>query len=190
MASSDGNNRSTKRSNSRKRTIEIKKAEAPNKRRNTFSKLKLGLFNKVIELSILCNAKTAMIITSPDEKLYACGYPNPNIVIKHFFDKENSAIDTEKRKQDEDTIETLRLQLETIQERLKEKENNLQGVKETNKNSSCLPSWWGHSIDDMTLESLQQFKTSLKKLKLNLAASLEGKEIHMNSSSSSTSNII
>jgi hypothetical protein len=98
MASSDGNNTSIIRSNSQKRTIEIKKAETSNKLRNTFSKLKLGLFNKATELSILCNAKTAMIITSSDKKLYACGCPNPNIVIKHFFGKENSAIDAEKGK--------------------------------------------------------------------------------------------
>ncbi|KEH35976.1 MADS-box transcription factor family protein [Medicago truncatula] len=166
------------------------KAKPSNKRRDTFSKRKLGLFNKVTELSILCNAKTALIITSPNKNLHACGYPNHDTVIKHFFDKENPVINTEKGKQDEYTIETSRLQHETIQERLKEEKNNLQAVKETNNSSSCLPSWWDHSIDDMALESLKQFKTSLKKLKLNLDASLQGKEIHMNSCSSSTSNII
>jgi len=190
MASSDGNNTSTKRSNSRKRSIEIKKAKPSNKHYDPFSKRKLGLFNKVTELSILCNVKTTLIITSLNEKLYACGYPNHDTVIKHFFDKENPVNNTEKGKKDEDRIETSRLQHETIQERLKEEKKNLQAVKETNKSSSCLPSWWDHSIDDMALESLEQFKTSLKKLKLNLVASLQGKEIHMNSSSSSTSNII
>ena len=183
MASSYRNNTSTKSNNKRKRTIKIKKAEQSNKPRDSFSKRKLGLFNKVTELSILCNAKTALIITSPNEKLYVYGYPNPNTVIKHFLDKENLVIDAEKRKQDEGIVETLRLQHEVIEERLKEESDYLEGVKETNKSSSCFSCWWGHSIDDMALESLEEFKTALVKLKLNLDASLEGKKIHITTQS-------
>lgn len=183
MASSDGNNTSTKSNNKRKRTIKIKKAEQSNKPRDSFSKRKLGLFKKVTELSILCNAKTAMIITSPNEKLYVCGYPNPNTVIKHFLDRENPVIDTDKRKQDEGVVETLRFQHEAIEERLEEENNYLEGIKERNKSSSCFSCWWGHSIDDMALESLEQFKTSLVKLKLNLDASLQGKNIHITTQS-------
>ncbi|KAJ1388835.1 hypothetical protein SESBI_28765 [Sesbania bispinosa] len=43
------------------------------------------IFNKVTELSILCEAETALIITSPNDKLYACGYPSPDTVIQGFL---------------------------------------------------------------------------------------------------------
>jgi hypothetical protein len=80
-----GNNNAAQ-SNTRKRKIgEIKKAKNPNNSDMMFSKCKIGLFNKVIELSVLCNAKTALIVTSPGEKLYACGYPNCDAVIQQFL---------------------------------------------------------------------------------------------------------
>ncbi|XP_004510581.1 agamous-like MADS-box protein AGL62 [Cicer arietinum] len=174
MVSSNGNNTSTKSS---KRKIDIKKIEQSNKLQVSFSKRKLGLFNKVTELSILCQAKTAMIITSPNEKLYACGYPNPDSVINQFITQENNVvIDNEKKKQDEEIFETLRFQYEELQEKLKEETNNL--LKERNKGDACSTSWWDRSIDDMSVESLEQFKNSLENLKLNIVTALEEKRVN------------
>ncbi|KAJ1408310.1 hypothetical protein SESBI_23591 [Sesbania bispinosa] len=85
MASNSSQGKTSKKPITRRRKIEIKKVEELNKRHVTFSKRKLGLFNKVTELSILCQAETALIVTSPNGKLYACGYPNPDTVIKRFL---------------------------------------------------------------------------------------------------------
>ncbi|XP_061353141.1 floral homeotic protein AGAMOUS-like [Gastrolobium bilobum] len=65
---------SIRKSNIRKGKVAIKKVEEKSKRYVTFSKCKQGLFNKVTELSLLCQAETALVINSQKGKLYACSY--------------------------------------------------------------------------------------------------------------------
>lgn len=176
MSSSSGNNTSRKHNNTSKKNPKIKKGEKSDMCRLAFSKHKLGLFNKVTELSILCKAKTALIIPSPNEKMYACGYPNPEAVINHFIGKESHVINNEIiRRQDEETVETLSLQQEALLEQLQEEKNKLQEAIEAKDKCSNFPNWWDYSIDDMTLESLEEYKASLENLKLNLVSSLVGK---------------
>jgi len=56
-----------------------------NKCHVTLSKCKLGVFNKVTQLFILCQVKTTMVITSSTyRKLYECSYPNTNTIIENF----------------------------------------------------------------------------------------------------------
>ncbi|XP_061353140.1 MADS-box transcription factor 6-like [Gastrolobium bilobum] len=75
---------SVRKSNIRKGKVEIKKVEEKSKRYVTFSKCKQGLFNKVTELSLLCQAETALVINSQKGKLYACGYPDSDFVIHYY----------------------------------------------------------------------------------------------------------
>ncbi|RYR74835.1 hypothetical protein Ahy_A02g009543 isoform B [Arachis hypogaea] len=130
----------------RKRKIEIKRVEQSNKRHVTFSKRKLGLFNKVTELSILCQAETALI------------------------------------KKQEEKVEVLRAQYESLEEALKEEKKRLEEAenarKNHNNNGGCLgfsSQWWENPIDDMDLEELVKFKESLEQLKVNLFATAEKK---------------
>ncbi|RYR25490.1 hypothetical protein Ahy_B02g059279 isoform A [Arachis hypogaea] len=146
----------------RRRKIEIKRVEQSNKRHVTFSKRKLGLFNKVTELSILCQAETALIISSQNGKLYACGYPSP---------------DAKKQKEN---VEAQRAQYESAQEALKEEKKRLDETKKeinSDNNGGCLgfSQWWENPIDDMDLEELVKFKESLEQLKTNLIAATDNK---------------
>ncbi|KAK2402442.1 hypothetical protein P8452_08857 [Trifolium repens] len=114
-----GNNNAAQ-SNTRKRKIgEIKKAKNSNKSDMMFSKRKIGLLNKVTELSVLCNAKTALIVTTPDKKLYACGYPNCDAVIQQFLTGKDTMEDGKKKEQEE-TVETL-LNMRQLKINLKKK---------------------------------------------------------------------
>jgi hypothetical protein len=171
------NNIATK-SNTRKRKIgEIKKLEDPNKFAMSFSKCKIGLFNKLTELSILCKAKTALIVISPDKELYACGYPNCDAVIQQFLTGKDTVEDSEKKKQDE-IVENLRLEYEATEDKLKEEEKNLKAIIDAkSKSDSIFPCWWGDSIDDMDLESLEEFTASLQNLRLNLSSAIDQKKL-------------
>jgi len=165
------------RNNTRKRKKdEIKKKEKPNRSNKTFSKHKLGIFNKAIELSILCQSKTALIITSPDNnKLYACGYPNCDAILQSFLTGHMDK-DEKNTQEDDDVVETLRLQYEAIQRKHKEEQEKLQAVKESQKSNFDFPAdWWNKSIDDMDLTSLEDITTSLDKLKINLSVATEAK---------------
>jgi hypothetical protein len=88
--------------------------------------------------------------------------------------------DNEKKKQ-EDIVETLRLEYEAIEDKLKEEEKNLKAIiEEKNKSNSIFPVWWGDSIDDMDLASLEEFKFSLQNLKLNLGSAIDEKKFSSN----------
>ncbi|XP_045802362.1 agamous-like MADS-box protein AGL62 [Trifolium pratense] len=168
----EGNN-AAKKENTRKRKIdEIKKAD--------FSKRKLGLFNKVTELSILCKAKTALIIRSSNNELDACGYPDCDAVVQQFLAGKVITEDYDKKKKEE-VVEIQRLEYETIVDKLmelKEEEKNLEAINdEAEKSGYGIPDWWNGSIDDMSLESLQEFKNSLETLKLNLRLNLDAKKL-------------
>ncbi|KAK7308567.1 hypothetical protein VNO77_42185 [Canavalia gladiata] len=155
----------------RKRKTEIKKVEQRSKRHVTFSKRKLGLFNKLTELSILCQSQTALIITSQNGKLYSCGYPDVNAVVRRYL--AGGSPQCESIKKQRELIDTLRLEYETTQNHLQEEKNRLQNIKEAQENRFGFPSWWNQSIDDMDLENLEQFKDSLELLKLSLVAAMQ-----------------
>jgi hypothetical protein len=53
-------------------------------------------------------------------------------------------------------------------------------IEEKNKSNSIFPVWWGDSIDDMDLASLEEFKFSLQNLKLNLGSAIDEKNFSSN----------
>jgi len=126
-------------------------------------KRKSGLFHRVTELSILCKARTALIIISPDKKLYACGYPTVDAVIQQFLDG--------KKKEDKEIVETL--EYEAIQG---DEKNFPIITDEARKSSFDFPSWWNNSSDGMSLKSLEEFKTSMVNLRFNIDAVIEEKK--------------
>ncbi|GAU51681.1 hypothetical protein TSUD_414950 [Trifolium subterraneum] len=176
----DENNGATKLNRRKRKFGEIKNAEKPNKSHMMFSKGTIGIFNKVTELSILCNAKTALVVTSPNNELHTCGYPNCDAIIQQFLTGKDTIEDNEKKKQEE-IVETLRLEYEVIEDELKkltEEEKNLQAINdEATKSGSILSCWWNDPIEDMDLESLVEFKTSLEKLRLNLGSAEDEKKL-------------
>ncbi|CAJ2639495.1 unnamed protein product [Trifolium pratense] len=167
--------------NTRKRKFgEIKKAEKSNKSQMTFSNSILTLFNKATELSVLCNAKTALIVASPNNELYICGYPNCDAVIQQFLTGKDTIEDSEIKEQ-EKIVETLRLDYEAIGDKLEkllEEEKNLQAINdEAEKSGSISSCWWNNPIDDMDLQSLEEFKNSLEKFRLNLGSAYDAKKL-------------
>jgi hypothetical protein len=88
--------------------------------------------------------------------------------------------DSEKKKQEE-VVETLRLEYEAIEDKLTEEEKNLKAIIDVkSKSNSIFPVWWGDSIDDMDLESLEEFTTSLQNLRLNLSSAIDQKKLMTN----------
>ncbi|XP_057452900.1 MADS-box transcription factor 47-like [Lotus japonicus] len=152
-----------------KKSKAVKKVEEEENHRNvTFSKRKAGLFNKLTELSILCQAETALIIASPNDKLYACGYPSADAVIRRFLTRGPPAA-AGGNMNDEERLETLRAMYDAVQEQLKEEKKKLHEIMEEQKrNPGVFPSWWETPMDEMDLDGLEIFKKSLENLRLNL----------------------
>ncbi|KAE9615308.1 hypothetical protein Lal_00048354 [Lupinus albus] len=166
-------------SKGKKRKLEIKEVDHNNKRDLTFSKRKLGLFNKVTELSILCQAETALIISSQQGKLHACGYPNPDVVIRRILN-DGSPVQPSGtgKKEHQELVETMNLEYEATHNRLKEEKKSLAEIQEARKGRLDFPPWWNQDIENMGLEDLEHFTASLETLKLNLVATLEAKKLN------------
>ncbi|KAI9182238.1 hypothetical protein LWI28_023384 [Acer negundo] len=69
--------------------IEIKKLEDKNSLQVTFSKRRYGLFNKAMELSILCGVKDGIIVFSPNEKMFVIGHPDFDTVLNWYLNGES-----------------------------------------------------------------------------------------------------
>ncbi|KAK7389698.1 hypothetical protein VNO78_24961 [Psophocarpus tetragonolobus] len=153
----------------------IKEVEQINRRYVTFSKRKLGLFNKLTELSILCNVESALIITSQNGKHYSCGYPDVDTVIGRYL---GGGPPQRRNPVSKKEVEKLRVEYEALQIQLKEEQKRLQDTKERQKGSFWSPPWWNVPTEDMGLENLLEFKNSLELLKYNLVGALQEKDIN------------
>ncbi|KAL2336352.1 hypothetical protein Fmac_010798 [Flemingia macrophylla] len=172
----------------KRRNTEIKEVKPKNRRYVTFTKRKQGLFHKLTELSLLCNVETALIITTPNGKLYSGGYSDFDAVLRRYL---HGGPPPTCKKEQEEAIETLRVEYETIQNHLKEETKRLQEIVESKKSASSFgfgfgfgfgfDPWWNHSIEDMSLENVQEFKNSLESLRLNLVASAQEKPLVIDS---------
>ncbi|XP_062109393.1 agamous-like MADS-box protein AGL62 [Humulus lupulus] len=65
--------------------IEIKNIEKKSNKQVTFSKRRSGLFNKAGELSVLCGSNVAVIVFSPNGKLFCFGHPSVDDVVHSYL---------------------------------------------------------------------------------------------------------
>ncbi|XP_061345324.1 MADS-box protein AGL71-like [Gastrolobium bilobum] len=163
---------SVRKPNVRKGKVEIKKVQEKSKRYVTFSKRKQGLFNKVTELSLLCQAETALIINSQKGNFYACGYPDPDSVIHRYHSgSEGGGYHNHAAKRRfQEGVETLRLKYETTESKLKEENMHQEEITEAKKNGLLFTEWWDRSIEDMSFEQVEEFKNCIEDLKMKLVA--------------------
>ncbi|CAI0418886.1 unnamed protein product [Linum tenue] len=73
-----------KKASKGRQKIEIKKVENDPHRHVTFSKRKNGLFKKATELSTLCGSQLAVILFSQHHKVFSCGRPDVDSVLRRF----------------------------------------------------------------------------------------------------------
>ncbi|XP_020237602.1 agamous-like MADS-box protein AGL62 [Cajanus cajan] len=182
-------------SSRKRRSTEIKEVKQKNKRHATFCKRKQGLFNKLTELSLLCDVKTALIIISPSDMLYSCGYPDADAVLRRYLGvggslQRNHCVKTHARacvggdlecacktnEKERIECESLRVEYEATQNLLKAETKRLQAMTKA-QTDSCFDPWWNLPTEGMSLESLQTFKASLESLKLNLVAAVQEKQL-------------
>ncbi|KAK7310810.1 hypothetical protein RJT34_08553 [Clitoria ternatea] len=162
----------------RRQKIEMKKVEQRSKRHVTFSKRKLGLFNKLTELSILCHAETALIIISPNGNLYSAGYPDADTVLRRYITGGSPSTTM----MDLQSLETFRLEYEATQNEANQEKKRLQEMKEEQKDGDkcSFPCWWNQSVEEIdNSEDVEQFKVCLESLKINLVAAVEQKMMMM-----------
>jgi len=145
--------------------IEIKKIDKASNRQVTFSKRRQGLFKKASELCVLCDAHVAMVVFSPSDKLFCFGKPNNIDTILNSYLNETTEFEDVNSLDNSSTYEheEYNRQYEEALKMLELEKKKLADVKILNKSD-----WWNDSIDDMSIEELQQFMVSIKELRSNL----------------------
>jgi hypothetical protein len=149
-----------------RKKIEIKKLDKESNKQVTFSKRRQGLFKKASELCILCDVRAAIIVFSPADKLYSFGHPNTDIILTSYINgttefedaksTEDSSIYAEYNEQYEETLKVLAME--------KKKLADVENLAKTWNRGD----WWNDSIDNMSIDQLEQFMISLYELRKKL----------------------
>jgi hypothetical protein len=149
-----------------RKKIEIKKLDKESNKQVTFSKRRQGLFKKASELCILCDVRAAIIVFSPADKLYSFGQPNTDVILTSYINgttefedaksTEDSSIYAEYNEQYEETLKVLAME--------KKKLADVENLAKTWNRGD----WWNDSIDNMSIDQLEQFMISLYELRKKL----------------------
>ncbi|KAK2437644.1 agamous MADS-box protein AGL29 [Trifolium repens] len=136
-----------------RRKVKMEYVKDKDARHVTFSKRKNGLFKKASELSTLCNARVSVFGFTPGGKPFAFGSPSFQVVNDEYLHE----VQGESSNQNVENNENENLNI--LNEQLKDVTKELKEVKTKNDKNGKVPNT---SLDDLTLEELQQVKTKLK----------------------------
>ncbi|GLJ48112.1 hypothetical protein SUGI_1015890 [Cryptomeria japonica] len=148
--------------------IEIKRIENSDARQVCFSKRRMGLFKKASELCILCGAEIGIIVFSPAGKVFPFGHPSIDFVIDKLQDVPVSA-DSEKientqklGKQYNQLLQDHDAQKRHLELLERERQNICTGF---GFNYEKKDFWWKMNIQDLQINELKEFSSSLQMLK-------------------------
>lgn len=157
-----------------KRT-EIKKLEDPNQRHVTFSKRRVGVFNKASELCALTGAECAIVCESYGGRVYAFGHPSvESVVDKYLGEKSSSELPENNSETHVNSLcmhDKLKTQYSETMKELeiqKKKSLTLKQEKHDNTNDSNDSFWWQQPFEHLEVEELEDYISSMEKLRNNL----------------------
>ncbi|XP_022155748.1 agamous-like MADS-box protein AGL62 [Momordica charantia] len=151
--------------------IEIKKLEKKSSKQVTFSKRRTGLFKKASELSVLCGAEVAIIVFSPNDKVFCFGHPNVDLLLDRFLTG-NSA----PPKPAESYVPVAQLNREfadAVRELEAEKRRAAEVIRAAEEWRSGGGFWWEEEIEGMRVEELKEFRSALQDLRAKVAERVE-----------------
>ncbi|XP_062099071.1 agamous-like MADS-box protein AGL62 [Humulus lupulus] len=164
--------------------IEIKKLQKKSRKQVTFSKRRSGIFNKAGELSLLCGSDIAVIVFSPNGKLFCFGHPSVDNLIHRYL---NGISHTATSTNDSEQIAAVDGTIRTYVESLEELEAEKKQVAEARLLSSLLKeeeeeekdefrgggAWWDEAVDWMELEELEQYVDALSEMRRKVCAKVQ-----------------
>lgn len=157
--------------------IEIKKLENKNSLQVTFSKRRSGLFSKAMELSVLCGAEVGMVVFSPNGKIYLLGHPNFETVLNRFLNEDESSSSHHHQEVNSEGFTSFvqehnRQYEQALKELEREKLRSKQIEEENTMNEIMGRNWWEQSVEEMSLEEVEEFEKALQNLRTTAAMKL------------------
>jgi hypothetical protein len=138
-----------------RRKVKMEYVKDKDARYVTFSKRKNGLFKKASELSTLCNARVGVFGFTPGGKPFAFGSPSFQVVTDEYLHE----VQGESSNQNVENNENGNLNI--LNEQFKDVTKELKEMKAEKDKNGKVPNI---SLDDLTLEELQNVKARLKEL--------------------------
>jgi hypothetical protein len=144
-----------------RRKVKMEYVKDKDARHVTFSKRKNGLFKKASELSTLCNARVGVFGFTPGGKPFAFGSPSFQAVTDEYLHEVQGESSNQNVENNENgNLNILNEQFKDVTKELKE----MKAEKDKNGNVPNI------SLDDLTLEELQNVKARLKELNGDIEA--------------------
>ncbi|XP_050890864.1 agamous-like MADS-box protein AGL62 [Lathyrus oleraceus] len=148
--------------------IEMKKMSNESHLQVTFSKRRSGLFKKASELCTLCGIDIALVVFSPNEKVFSFGHPNIYTVINRYL--------SQIPPQNKNTLQFIEARrsanVRDLNAQLTEFNNKLDAEKKLGDELSRIRKaveaqfWWACPFDCMNMAQLELLKKALEQLKI------------------------
>ncbi|CAI9099683.1 OLC1v1036540C1 [Oldenlandia corymbosa var. corymbosa] len=151
-----------------RKKIEIKKIENESRLSVTFAKRRSGLMKKASELCILCDAKIALILFSPKNKVYSFAHPNLEAVIGDYLQGNTLRFDRVLETHQAAENQKLNEEFKRIDELLKAEQEQREVLDEAIKKRKDQNNWWEGPIEDLNLQQLEHLMKEMEGLKMNV----------------------
>ncbi|XP_022156144.1 agamous-like MADS-box protein AGL62 [Momordica charantia] len=145
--------------------IEIKKLEKKSSKQVTFSKRRTGLFKKAAELSVLCGVDIAIVVFSPNGKVFSFGHPNVDVLFDRFLTGNLAPPQPVERYV---PVEELNREFADA-----ERELEVQKRRAAEESRSSGGFWWEEPMEGMRLEELKEFRSALQDLRAKVEERVE-----------------
>uniref|UniRef100_M1D9Z0 Mads box protein n=1 Tax=Solanum tuberosum TaxID=4113 RepID=M1D9Z0_SOLTU len=134
----------------------------------TFSKRRAGLFKQANELCMLCGAEIAIVVFSPDSKVYSFGHPSVDTLMERFLGRNPPPPNNDVHNQQivacrEAGIREVNTKLMNLKGVLQMEKNRGESHQEIMKRANSL--WWKYHMEELDLFQLQHLKKALEILK-------------------------
>ncbi|GMH18765.1 hypothetical protein Nepgr_020606 [Nepenthes gracilis] len=143
--------------------IKMAKIKNQSHRQVTFSKRRLGLFQKASELATLCGAEIAAVVFSPGGKAFSFGHPDVEPIVDRFLGRFTTRNPSAFKGND-----YLSSQLTLVLDLL-EAERRCGEVLDQSKKSSGHRRWWEARVDELGMDELELLQSAMEALKCNVA---------------------
>ncbi|WMV25317.1 hypothetical protein MTR67_018702 [Solanum verrucosum] len=158
----------TRRINKGRQRVEMVKMKNAKNLGVTFSKRRVGLFKQASELCMLYGAEIAIVVFSPNDKVYSFGHPSVDTLVEWFLGRNLPPPNNDVHNQQivacrEAGISEVNTKLMNLKEVLHMEKNRGESNREIMKRANSL--WWKSHMEELDLFQFQHLKKALEILK-------------------------
>ncbi|KAG4982499.1 hypothetical protein JHK87_027248 [Glycine soja] len=146
--------------------IEMKKMRNESNLPVAFSKLRTGVFKKASELATLCGVDVAVIMFSPDNRVFSFGSPSVDFVVQRYKTQGPPPVLTLDLNKVHSTVDEVELHthLHCLSNQIaieKKRTKDLNHLAKATEDQF----WWARPIESMTDSQLDKYKKMLEEFK-------------------------